>query len=304
MKKYPLILTFMFASLLLQAQTDTTYWQKSLSGGINFNQTSFSNWSGGGINSVAFGGLLGARALYTKGNLSWDNTADLQLGYVKQGGVNRKATDQIFLNSVLGRKIAPKWDLFASATFNTFFARGFVYDADKIPTNTSQFLISRFLAPGQLSIAWGVAYKPNDWFSLRVSPFAPKFTFLNDQSVRHRIVNGRYVADPSATTFGVEAGKSVRTEWLALQIQAALNRNLSENVNLKVNYLGFANYKTLAADGMDHRLEAVIAAKVSKYISTTFGVIALYDKDYSANWQTQQALTIGLLYNVSTFRKK
>ena len=304
MKKYPLIFTLLLVSLLTQAQTDTTYWQKSLSGGINFNQTSFSNWSGGGINSVAFGAILGARALYTKGNISWDNTADLQLGYVKQGGVNRKATDQIFLNSILGRKIAPKWDMFVGATFNTFFAPGYVYEADKIPANSGQFLISKFLAPGQLSISWGVAYKPNDWFSVRISPFAPKFTFLNDESVRHRIDNGRYVADPKATTFGVVAGKSVRTEWLALQIQAALNRNLSENVNLKVNYLGFANYQTLGSDGMDHRLEAVVAAKVSKYIRTTFGIIALYDKDYNANWQTQQALTIGLLYNVSTFRKK
>ncbi|WP_461053230.1 DUF3078 domain-containing protein [Spirosoma arcticum] len=280
---------------------DTSYWQRSFSGGINFNQASFSNWTGGGVNSVALGAVIAARGLYEKDKWSWDNTADLQLGFVTQGGTTRKAADQILLNSVAGYKIAPKFDLFGSATFTSFFATGYRYEG--LGTGQTQFKVSNFLALGQLTFAWGVAYKPTDWFAVRISPFAPRFTFLSDQGVRFsENAAGIPVRNPDATAYGVEPGKRVRTEWLALQLQAALTRNLSENVSINAKYLMYANYQTL--DAIDHRIDLILTAKVSRYLSTTFGVIALFDKDFIDVWQLQQTLAIGLVYNVSTFRKK
>ncbi len=280
---------------------DTSYWQRSFSGGINFNQASFNNWTGGGVNSVALGAVVAARALYEKERWSWDNTADLQLGFVTQAGLTRKAADQILLNSVAGYKISPKWDMFGSGTFTSFFTSGYRYTG--LAPGQTQFKVANFLAPGQLTIAWGLAYKPNGWFALRVSPFAPRFTFLADQSVRFREGADKIpVRDPNATVYGVEPGRSIRTEWLALQLQAALTRNLSENVSINAKYLLFANYKTLNA--IDHRIDIILTAKVSRYISTTLGIIALFDKDFSSDWQLQQTLGIGLVYNVTTFRKK
>jgi len=285
----------------LAVKPDTSYWQKSFNGGVNFNQASFSNWTGGGVNSLALGAVVAARALYERDKWSWDNTADLQLGFVTQAGTTRKAADQIFLNSVVGRKISPKWDMFGSATFTSFFTAGYRYT--DLAANENRFKVSNFLAPGQLTAAWGVAYKPNDWFAVRVSPFAPRFTFLADQSVRFTEgANKVLVRDPNAVAYGVEPGKSIRTEWLALQLQAALSRKLSENISINAKYLLFANYQTL--DAIDHRIDILLTAKVSKYISTTFGLIALFDKDFTDSWQLQQTLGIGLIYNVSTFRKK
>lgn len=285
----------------LAVKPDTSYWQRSFSGGINFNQAAFNNWTGGGVNSVALGAVVAARALYERDKWSWDNTADLQLGFVTQAGLTRKAADQILLNSVAGRKIAPKWDAFGSATFTSFFTAGYRYEG--LAPGQNQFKVSNFFAPAQLTLAWGVAYKPSDWFALRLSPFAPRFTFLADQGVRFREgADGVPVRDPNAVAYGVQPGRSVRTEWLALQIQAALTRNLSENVSINAKYLLYANYQTL--DAIDHRVDLILAAKVSRYISVTFGLIALFDKDFSQNWQLQQTLGIGLVYNVTTFRKK
>lgn len=116
---------------------------------------------------MAVGGIIAARALYEKGKTSWDNTADLQLGYVSQLGTTRKAADQIILISVLGQKIAPKWDMFVSGTFNTFFAPGYRYD--KLPSDQTRLLVSNFFAPAQLTLSLGLAYKPVDWFALRIS---------------------------------------------------------------------------------------------------------------------------------------
>ena len=281
---------------------DTSYWQRSFSGGVNFNQASFSNWSGGGVNSIAVGGVIAARALYEKGKTSWDNTADLQLGYVTQLGNTRKAADQIIIISVLGHQIAPKWDLFISGTFNTFFAAGYRYD--KLPTDQTSLKVSNFFAPAQLTFAAGLAYKPTDWFALRLSPIAPRFTFLADQSVRVRqdAVTGNYVFDPTQKAYGVDPGKSSRTEWLAFQLQAVLNKNLSENVSLNARYQLFTEYSQL--DNINHRLDLILTAKVSRYLNTTFGLIALYNKDFSASLQIQQTLAIGLSYNLSSFRKK
>ncbi len=285
----------------LKIKRDTTYWQKSFSGGVNFNQASFSNWTGGGVNSTALGVVVASRALYERGKTSWDNTGDFQLGYVNQRGTGRKAADQLFINSVLGQKVAPKWDIFMSGTFNTFFAPGYQYD--KLPANTTRQQISGFFAPAQLTFAWGMAYRPNDWFSLRVSPFAPRLTFVNDDIVRVRKgADGISRPDRTATAFGVEAGKRVRTEWLALQLQAALNKNVTDNININARYQMYANYQTL--DAVDHRIDLIAAAKINKYLSTTLGIIALFDKDFSQDWQFQQTLSVGLLYNVTTFRKK
>ncbi|GAB3705363.1 DUF3078 domain-containing protein [Spirosoma flavus] len=280
---------------------DTSYWQKSFSGGINFNQASFSNWSGGGVNSVALGAIVAARALYEKGKTSWDNTADLQLGYVTQLGTTRKAADQIIVISVLGHQIASKWDMFVSGTFNTFFAPGYRYD--KLPADQTRLKVSNFFAPAQFTFAVGIAYKPNDWFSLRMSPLAPRFTFLSDQSVRVReLANGTFVPDLTQKAYGVDPGKTTRTEWLAFQLQTVLNRNLTENVSLNARYQLFTEYSHL--DNINHRLDLILTAKVSKYLSTTFGLIALYNKDFSSELQLQQTLAIGLVYNISSFRTK
>ncbi len=285
----------------IAVKRDTSYWQRSFSGGVNFNQASFSNWSGGGVNSIAVGGVVAARALYEKGKASWDNTADLQLGYVTQLGNTRKAADQIILISVLGRQIAPKWDLFISGTFNTFFATGYRYD--KLPAEQTRLKVSNFFAPAQFTLAAGIAYKPNDWFALRISPLAPRFTFLADQGVRVReLANGTFVPDATQKVYGVEPGKSSRSEWLAFQLQAALNRNLTENISLNARYQLFTQYAQL--DNINHRIDLLVTAKISRYLNTTFGLIALYNKDFSSELQIQQTLAVGLSYNLSTFRKK
>ena len=208
----------------------------------------------------------------------------------------------MILISVLGHQIAPKWDLFVSGTFNTFFTAGYRYE--KLPADQTRLKVSNFFAPAQLTLSAGIAYKPTDWFALRISPLAPRFTFLADQSVRVRqdATTGLYVPDPTQTVYGVEPGKSSRTEWLAFQLQAALNRNLTENISINARYQLFTQYAQL--DNINHRLDLILTAKISRYLNTTFGLIALYNKDFSAELQIQQTLAIGLSYNISSFRKK
>jgi hypothetical protein len=281
-----LLCTFCIAACF--AQTDTTYWRKSFSAGANINQSSFSsNWKAGGVNSIALGLFLNAKANYLKDKTSWDNTSELQYGIIKNAGQDmRKSLDRIFLDSKIGYQLSSKWNAFFSSNFITQFAPGFKYNTDAAGSDS---LISNFMAPGFLTFALGFEYKPVPWFSLRLSPFAPRFTFLIDDEVG------------LIERYGVPVGKTIRTEWLAAMVQADLDKDIATNLNLKVNYMGYANYEILAFNTIDHRLSTMITAKINRYISVNLTGIMLYDRDQDTAIQFSQALALGILYNIQNF---
>lgn len=289
MHKITLSLLSLLSTVYAFAQTDTTYWRRSLAAGANVNQAAFSsNWKAGGVNSIALGLFVNAKANYLKERISWDNTTELQYGLIKNANQDmRKSLDRIFLDSKLGYKLSGHWNMFLSGNFITQFAPGYKY-----VENGTDTLISNFMAPGFLTFAVGFEYKPVPWFSLRLSPFAPRFTFLTDDAVA---VNERY---------GVPLGKTVRTEWLAAMIQADLEKDIATNLNLKVNYQVYANYETLAFNTIDHRLSTTITAKVNRFISVNLTGIMLYDQDQDTDVQFSQALALGILYNVQNFTDK
>lgn len=269
------------------ASADSSYWLKSIEGTFALNQASFSgNWTGGGVNSIAFSaGLLG-RANYAKGRWSWDNTLDLLYGVVKnQDEDGRKSNDRIFIDSKVGLKATEKWNYFFSLNFQSQFAPGYTF------SDTDRTLISKFANPAYLTSAIGMEYKPNDEFSLRLSPFSPRFTFVTDKEL--------YLNVPA--NYGVPIGQTVRNEWLAFSLMADWNKKLSENISFKARYQLFTNYETLAFDAIDHRLDLILAAKVSNAISVTLTALALYDLDQDEKIQFSQGLGIGLVYKRGNF---
>lgn len=299
MKKKLLVLTgCIFSTLFSFAQVDTTvvpndttYWRRSLDVGANINQASFSdNWKAGGINSIALGLFLNGKANYKKEKNSWDNEVQLKYGVVKNAdqGV-RKSVDGIFLDSKYGYAISSDWNLFVSGNFISQFAPGYEYDVDDEGTDR---LISSFMSPGFLTFGLGFEYKPVEWFSVRLSPFAPRFTFLTDEEVGE---NERY---------GVPVGDKVRTEWLAALVQADLEKEIATNLNLKVSYQGFGSYDNFSLKTIDHRLLTVLSAKVNKFLSVNVTGNLLYDRDQDKDIQFSQGLALGIFYKVQNFDDK
>lgn len=270
---------------------DTTYWRRQFSVGANVNQAAFSrNWKAGGVNAVGLNLFMNGRANYARDNVSWDNQMEFQYGTLTTAGLGmRKNLDRIFLDSKYGRRISPDWNAFVSANFISQFARGYQYDIDGADTDR---LISNFLSPGFLTFGLGVEYKPVPWFALRLSPFAPRFTFLTDEAVG---LNERY---------GVPVDRRVRTEWLAAQVQLDLQKDIATDVNLQLSYLTFANYETLAFNTIDHRLNLILTAKVNKRVSVNLTGMLLYDRDQDVNVQFSQGLALGFLYSIQNFVDK
>lgn len=275
------------AVVLAQTEPDTT-WRRAFSAGINLNQAAFSdNWKSGGINSLALNSHLDARADYSRDRVTWDNEVQLQYGLIKNRGAEmRKSIDRIYLDSKYGYKLSSDWNYFVSANFLSQFAPGYDYDTDADGTD---LLISNFLSPGFLTFALGAEYKPNPSFSLRLSPFAPRFTFLVDEEVGE---NDRY---------GVPEGKKVRTEWLAAMIQASFRKDIATNVNLRLDYMAYINYQELSFKRIDHRLNGVLTAKVNRYINVNLMGNVIYDYDQDSEIQYSQALGLGILYTLEGF---
>ena len=274
---------------------DTTYWKNKFKVGLNLNQAAFSgNWTAGGQNSIGFNSYLNFKANYAKGNKTWENEIDLLYGSVNTANQGlRKNNDRIYLDTKYGIGIGKKWNTFVAANFLSQFAKGYRYenDAGGVERDT---LISGFMAPGYLTFSWGFEYVPVDYFKLRLSPLAPRFTFqLNDK-----------VAENVDNNYGVDIGKKIRAEWLAFQLMADFDKDIAKNLNLKWRYIMFVNYQQISFDEWDHRLDLTLSAKIAKFFDVNFSMIMIYDKDQDPGVQFSEALGIGFVYNIQNYKEK
>src|SRR5680860_372364 len=175
MKKFLIILLFVPATLFSQEVQDTL-WR---SGGVftlNFSQISLTNWIAGGKSSASGVFMLNSFSNYKKDDLSWDNSADLSYGFLKEKENDLiKSNDKIDLSSKLGIKATEKWNYSGLANFKSQFAPGY-----NNPDVTNA--ISRFMAPGYLIFALGMDYK-TDNISVFISPLTGKFTFVTDDDL-------------------------------------------------------------------------------------------------------------------------
>lgn len=271
-------------------QPDTLFWKKKLNFALNLNQASFSsNWKAGGINAFGFNSLFNYKANYKRDRKSWDNDIDLAYGFVNNSGLGyRKTIDRIYLDTKYGYALGDIWSIFTSLNFLSQFANGYNYTDDD-----QAELISGLFAPAFITGAVGLEYHPVDYFKVRIAPFAPRLTIVNDPE--------RFIPTIGPEPYGVTPPENVRYEWMAFQLMAEFDKQIFENVNLKWRYMGFANYQTLEARRLDHRVDLDLIAKVGKYINVGLGGILLYDYDQDAEAQLSQVFSIGFLYTFQNF---
>ena len=295
MKRF-LFITCLLASINLYAQDqDTTYWKISFNAAIPFNQATFSdNWSGGGINSLGLSSLVNFKANYLKGKHSWDNEIDLFYGFTNNDGQGfRKNNDRIYIDTKYGHSISEHWNIFGSMNIQTQFVKGFRYEKDSLDREV-EILISDFMAPGFFTTSFGFEYTPKPFFKLRLSPFAPRLTVVRDKEL--------YLNVPS--NYGVEIGETTRWEWLAFQMIADFDKDLTENLNLKFKYQLYANLETFEMDKLDHRLDAVLSAKIAKYFDVKLSGTLLYDYDQIDEIQLSQGFGLGFAYTFKNYKEE
>lgn len=166
---------------LKKVDTGDKAWKLSGVLGLNASATGLVNWAAGGKNNAAGQVFAKLRLLYHKDNLAWDTNLDMEYGltYLQQDeDALQKSSDKINFATKFGWEFHPTWYLTALAGFQSQFAHGYNYVAGY------NDVISKWLAPSYTDISIGIDWKPNDIFSVYLSPVAGRITtaFTSDAS--------------------------------------------------------------------------------------------------------------------------
>ena len=234
----------------------------SLGGDFNlqFSQSSFQHWAAGGVNSITMIGLVNYKADLTSEKMFWKNSISLNYGLSKLEGQDvRKSDDRIEITTSWGTKAKDKWYYSALGNFRTQFAQGFDF------TTPSPTLISNLMAPGYLTIALGMDYKPNKDFSVMISPASGKSTFVMDEELSNQ------------GAFGVDSGATVRHEFGGT-INMQWNKELMKNVNYKTKLTLFSNYFN-NPQNIDINWENLVFLKINKFLTSSVIFHLIYDDD-------------------------
>ncbi|MDR2935906.1 MAG: DUF3078 domain-containing protein [Rikenellaceae bacterium] len=244
-----------------QTAKDTSYWKLTGITGLNFSQAALVNWSAGGENSMALNVYLNGSLNYARDKWAWDNTLVLEFGETYAEEYDwRKNADKIAFTSKLGYQINKKWYYSLLGDFNSQFAKGYKYP------NTDRY-ISTFMAPAYANVAFGIDYKPNDRFSLFMSPATAHGLFVRDDSLSR------------AGAFGITPGDRFRLDAGAMA-KATLKQTIMTNVDL-ISALDLFTPYNRGLGNVDVNWEMLFSFKINKALTATLSTtLRYYDKEH------------------------
>lgn len=265
-------------SMLRMRNGDSTEgWKISGTGGISLSQTSLTNWSAGGQNSVSINTTFSLNANFKKKKHVWDNSLDIGYGLLKQGDYKKfmKTDDKIDLLTKYGYNAFDGWFYAGMVNFKTQMRPGYNYPNDSVK-------ISDFLAPAYLLTALGMDYKPNDHFSAFIAPATYKLTIVRNQDladagafgVKSAIVDEMGIVQQRGEFYRSEIGGYIRLIYSRNDFNAELLKNVAFTTKLDL----FSNYQH-NPQNIDVSWETIIALKVNKFLTVNFNTHLLYDDD-------------------------
>ncbi len=258
------------------ADTIPSVWKQGGIYNINLSQGSLSNWAAGGDKfSLSVNSYLGLYAFYKKDRRSWDNTLDFNLGYVNSTSLGaRKNDDRLDVLSKFGYALTPKLNLAGLVNFRSQLFQGYTYKDDE------KTLASTFLSPAYLLVSPGIDWKPDEYFSLFLSPASARWVIVKDDSLAAKGV------------YGVDPGEHNAFEFGAF-LTANYLRNFSTNITYKGRLDLFSNYRHNPKN-IDMFMTNVLAFKISRVFSASWNVDFIYDDDVRlfGNNQSSPALQV------------
>jgi hypothetical protein len=290
-------------------------WSHKGNFGLNFGQSSYTNWAAGGQNTINGQGIFNYEIHYLNGNFKWDNTLNAALGYsifdFKKKPI--KTDDKIEFTSLATLKATEHLNYGAELAFRSQFAKGFDYAID-----STQY-ISKFLAPAYISLGLGIEWVPNPHFSLYFSPITGRVTIVNDDYLASIGAFGVNSLDANDTTQHAKNAK-VRYEFGARAVakfQYPLAKNIEFNSKLEL----FSNYlpKYYEINGelvkksrpylIDVDWQNMLVLKVNDWLNCNLSTHLIYDYDVpfygedglkikGSKVQFKEVLAIGFMINL------
>jgi hypothetical protein len=226
---------------------------------LNAGLGTLANWAAGGDEfTLTINSLLGSFANYKKNKISWDNSLDINFGYIKTTSLgSRKNDDRFDLLSKLGYALAPKLNLTLLYNMRSQFLKGYSY------TDSSKTLSSAFFSPGYFLHSLGLEYKPKTNLSIFLSP------------ITYRLVTVIHDSLYTKGLYGVPAGKKRANEFGAFLTASYLKEG-------KITYKGrldlFSNYRK-NPQNIDLFFSNLLAFKLGKIFSFNYSLDLIYDDD-------------------------
>lgn len=274
--------------------TPPKFWTTGMLTEVGFSQISLTNWAAGGSGSVALNSYVNAHANYAKGDMYWDNRAQLSYGFIEsfEDGY-RKSDDKIVLDSKWGYKAINKFYFSANFNFRSQFSPGFEYSG-----STSK-KVSQFLAPAYLSLGLGIDFKPGNGkiFSLTFAPFTGNLVVVTDSLLRAK--------------YGNKADEAARWE-LGAQLKATFNKDMFKN-NLKVSstLTLFSDYLN-KPQNVQINWDLQLTYKLNKYLQTGLRTNLIYDDNIlitnkeghaAPRVQFKEVFSVNFAYTFGMFKK-
>ena len=265
------ILALSLAIVSFGQEEKTEGWSHNGNVGLNFSQSSYTNWAPGGQNTLAWLGTINYNINYVKDNFKWDNSLGLALGYSIFDFDKKpiKTDDRIEFTSLAGLKATEQLNYSLELAFRSQFAKGYDYKVD------STHYTSRWLAPAYISLGLGMEWVPSEHFSLNFAPLAGRITIVNDTVLA---ASGAYGVntldehDPTDHTI-----KTIRYEFGA-RLVAKLNYTIFKNVDFNSKLELFTNYLN-HPERIDVDWQNLIVFKVNSWLNCNFGTHLIYDYD-------------------------
>ena len=279
MKRITLIFFIFFTTIFLgqekKKKDSIPVWKIHGRFAFIFNQSSFSNWSSGGENTVAGNFNVNYDFNYKKDNVNWDSRIITGYGisHLSEKGF-RKTDDRFEFNSLLGIKTTTYWFFSFIGNFKTQYTKG--YDYKKEPKT----LVSEFLSPAYLTFGPGMLWKKSDNLNLNIAPATARFTFVND------FFSGK---------FGVDEDKNSAFS-LGFNLSGYYKFSLMENIELENVLTMYTDYLANVGN-IDIDYQTNIRFKVNKHIKMQMTFHAIMDDNASSRVQFRQLFGLGVNYS-------
>ena len=297
------ILALSLATVLFAQDEQPQGWSRKGNIGLNFGQSSYTNWAAGGQNTIAAQGLFNYEIHYLKGDFKWDNTLLTSLGYSYFDFKHKpiKTDDKIEFTSLATLKATEHLNYGAEFAFRSQFAKGWNYEVD-----STVHYISKFLAPAYISLGLGVEWVPCKHFSLYFSPITGRVTIVNDDYLTSIGAFGVNSLDANDTTQHAKNAK-IRYEFGARAV-AKFQYPLAKNIDFNSKLELFSNYLN-HPERVDVDWQNMLVLKVNDWLNANLATHLIYDYDIpfydeaglkieGSKVQFKEVLAIGFMVNL------
>ncbi len=234
------------ADALKSVDTGDKAWKFSGAVGLNAAATGMVNWAAGGKNNVNGVAYARMRLLWHKGAFAWDTNLDTEYGLSwidQEEDPLQKSSDKLNFSTKFGWEFHKSWYLTALGGFQSQFAAGSDYVTGYNP------VISKWLAPSYTDLSVGIDWKPNDIFSLYLSPIAGRITtaYVSDrvnEKYNEEYTKAFQAANPDATEIpAYDLRESLQAKYGTYYYEGNELKYRNFKAEFGLSFKGAINYK-------------------------------------------------------------